>query len=75
MTGPIITPPHPNLFLDRAMTAGELIDAVRYEGMFAFDPRDATTVVVLESVGLVMVGEIKGEPVVVNTMDDPVEAR
>lgn len=46
-------PIHPNLLLDRPLTRDEMLEALRYEGMFGLgDPADVVTALELEHEGL-----------------------
>jgi hypothetical protein len=67
-----ITPIHPNLLLERPMTRLEMIDALRYEGMFGYKPMDSRLAHELEAEGLAELKKLHGHhPVIINCMDDP----
>lgn len=62
----MITPVHPHLLLDRALTRDEMLEAVRYEGMFGIGKTDMPMARTLEAEGLIEISTVRRQTVIVN---------
>jgi len=61
-----VTPPHPLAEKAGALTRDELLEVVRYEGMWGYGPQDLPAAEQLEREGLVELDHVGDQPVIVN---------
>jgi hypothetical protein len=66
----MMTPPHPLLGLKRGLTRDEALEVTLYEGMWGYDEATRPAIERLVAEGLVGLGDVRGQPVVVNLQKD-----